>query len=446
MSKTLPDGRRDAVQAPSQSGAPPYVPEPPTRPTGRKQATHELLQNRDFRLLWIGQLLSQIGDNCLLVAAITLISNLSDSTLIILVPALSLVLPQVVFGLVGGVMADRWNRKLVMVGSSVLRGIIVLSILLVNDVQDLWILCLAAAALSMVGVFFYPARNAVIPSIVPPGLLLTANSLVQGSYIIALIVGPVIAGAAVELWMPAAIIFDSAALFTAAVFIALMHVPRVRRARVVRVKGSVWEDLKAGLQFMRRSRVLRQVLVITAIATLGIGAIVLLAIPHLKQQVGATGLEYGLAMSTLGLGSVMGGLIVSRVSRRLSTSATVGGLLILAGLDIVVFAVAPSYMVVLVSLAGIGLCVVTVRGALDTVTQALAPDEVRGRVQSAVNLIVASSTAAAEGFAALLGSLVGVQTVFLAAGVLTISTGLVALFVLRDVAQLAGQGLVTGEA
>ena len=415
-------------------------------PSSQRQAIRDLFHNRDFKLLWFGQLLSQIGDQCLLIAAITLISNLSQSPVAMLVPAISLAIPQIVFGLVGGVMADRWNRKLVMVGADVLRGLIVLCVLLVNSVQQLWILCLAAAGLALMGVFFYPARNAVIPNIVPPGLLLAANSLIQGSYVIALIAGPAVAGAAVELWAPSAIIFDSATFFISALVIAVMNIPPMVAERFDAAGGnSVWEDMKAGLNFVRHNRALRQVLVITAIATLGIGAIVLLAIPHLKKQLGAGGLEYGIAMSMLGLGSVLGGLMVSRLSRRISTSTTVGGMLILAGASIVAFAFAPNYAVVLVSLAVIGLCVVMARGALDTISQALSPDTVRGRVQSAVNLLVVTATAMAECLSALLGSLIGVQVVFAAAGVVTALTGVAAIFTLRSAARLVSTELAIGQ-
>ena len=418
----------------------------PPRPPNQQQALRALFHNRNFRLLWVGQLLSQIGDQCLLIAAITLISNLSASPLAMLIPAISIAIPQLVFGLVGGVMADRWNRKLVMIGSDVLRGLVVLCILLVNSVQQLWILYLAAAGLALVGVFFYPARNAVIPNVVPCGLLLAANGLIQGSYIIALIVGPVIAGAAVELWMPSAIIFDSVTFFVSAMVIAAMSIPKTVPEPSRAAEGNnVWEDMKAGIDFIRHHRALSQVLVITAIATLGIGAIVLLAIPHLKAQLEATGLEYGIAMSMLGLGSVLGGLMVNRLSRRLSTSTIVGGMLILAGTAIVAFAFAPNYAVVLASIAVIGMCVVMARGALDTISQALSPDAMRGRVQSAVNMLVVAATAVAEGFSALLGSLIGVQTVFVAAGVVTVLAGVAATFILRGAARLVSRGLVMGE-
>jgi MFS family permease len=402
----------------------------------RRQAVRELFRNRNFAFLWVGQLLSQIGDQCLIVAGIALISDLSSSPLALLVPALVIAAPQIVFGLVGGVIADRMDRKLVMVVSDVLRGLIVLPILFVTSLGQIWILYLAAAGLALIGVSFYPARNASLPRIVSSGSLMTANGLIQGSYIIALIVGPAIAGIAVELWQPSAILFDSATFFISAMAIVLMRIPGNGSESIADGENGVWDDIKAGLSFIRHSQVLRRVLAVTAVATLGVGAVILLAIPHLKARLGVGGLEYGLAMSVLGVGSVFGGLIVTRLSRRLSTSTLVGGMLMLAGAAIVAFAYASSYVVVLASVVVIGMCLVVARGALNAITQTLAPDEIRGRVQSSVNIIVVASTTISEGISAVIGSLIAVQTVFVAAGVVTAMTGLAAVYVLRGAARV----------
>jgi MFS family permease len=416
------------------------------RPLDHKRATRELFHSRDFRLLWVGQLLSQIGDQCLLIAVITLVSNISSSPMAMLIPAISMAIPQFAFGLVGGVMADRWNRKLTMIGSDVLRGLIVLCVLFISSTQQLWILYLVVAGLALVGVFFYPARNAVIPNVIPPDLLLTANSLIQGSTIIALILGPVIAGVAVELWAPSAIIFDSITYFVSAVFIAMMVIPQITLEQSSTTdEESVWKDMKAGLNFIRQNRALSQVLAVMAVATLGVGAIVLLTIPHLKETLAASGLEYGIAMSMLGIGSVLGGLMIGQLSRWLSTSTIVGGMLILAGMAIVVFAFAPNYTVVLVSITVTGMCVVMARGALETISQALSPDAVRGRVQSAGNLVVVTATTIGEGVSAVLGSLIGVQTVFAAAGFVMALTGIIAIFVLRGAARLVSRRIMTAE-
>ncbi|MCX7680907.1 MAG: MFS transporter [Anaerolineae bacterium] len=411
----------------------------------QREATRELFRNRSFSLLWAGQLLSQIGDQCLLVAVITLLSRLSSSPIAMLIPAISIALPQIAFGLVGGVMADRWNRKRTMICSDLLRGGIVLAILLVRRSSDLWILYLAAAGLALVGVFFYPARNAAIPTIVAPELLISANSFIQGSYIIAMILGPAVAGVMVELWAPGVIIFDSLTFFISALVIAIIYIPSPPAGAVTATAGhSVWEDLKAGLRFILQSRAMRRVLLIAAIATLGIGAIVLLAIPHLKEQLEASGLEYGIAMSMLGVGSVWGGLMVNRLSRRLSTNTIVGGMLALAGVAIIAFAFAPNYIVVLVSITITGMCVVIARGALDTIAQALSPDEMRGRVLAAVNLIVVTATALAESFSALLGHFIGVQVVFAGAGIVTVLAGLAAAVALRGAARLVSARLAVG--
>jgi DHA3 family macrolide efflux protein-like MFS transporter len=406
-------------------------------PAGPQPAIHDLLRQRGFVLLWGGQLLSQVGDQCLLIAALTLITNLSASPLAMLIPAISVALPQVFFGLLGGVAADRWDRKWVMVASDLIRALLVLAVLLVRSASQLWILYLAAGGLAVVATFFYPARNATIPNIVPSCLLLAANGLIQGTYIIALIVGPMVAGLAVELWgLEAAILFDSGSFVLSAAVIMAIRIPSTCNGEsALAVQGSVWQDMKAGLNFIRRSPSLRRALYITAAATLGIGAVVLLAIPHLKLSLGAGGLEYGGAMSVLGLGSVLGGIIVTRLSRNLSANSLVGGMLVAAGAAIVAFAYAPIYAVVLASVMVLGLCIVVARGILDTITQALAPDEVRGRVQSAVNLIVAAGTALAEGLSALLGHFLGVQTVFVAAGAVTVLAGVAAIYTLREAAQ-----------
>jgi MFS family permease len=394
----------------------------------------DLLARRDFALLWTGQLLSQIGDQCLLIAAITLITDLSASPLAVLIPAISIALPQILFGLLGGVIADRWNRKALMLLSDGMRALLVLAVLLVRDPAQLWILYLSAAGLALVGTFFYPARNATIPNLVPGDMLLAANGLIQGSYVIALILGPTIAGIVIELWgAHSAILLDSLTFLLSAVAILFIRFPP-RENGTPPGQGNMWREMKAGLLFIRRNRPLRRALYVTAFATLGIGAVILLAIPHLKDQLGAGGLEYGGAMSMLGIGSVVGGIIVTRLSRNLSTNVIVGGMLAVAGAAVVAFAYATTYPMVLVSVTILGLCIVIARGTLDTITQALAPDEVRGRVQAAVNLVVTAGAALAQGLSAFLGHFLGVQVVFVAAGIITTIAGVAAIYALREAA------------
>ncbi len=392
-----------------------------------------LTDNPAFLRLWLGQLLSQIGDQALLIASLHLISQLSDSVTALLIPALSLVLPQALFGLVGGVVADRSNRRTLMLASDILRGLIVLSLIFVPLTRHLGLLYLAVALMALVSVFFYPARNAFIPSIVSTTDLWGANALIQGSTVLALVIGPSLSGLVIGLWgVNFAFIFDAITFFISALVLAsLRHLDGVSAGNGrTRAPATVRQELIEGLRYIANQRLLKQVLILVAMATLGIASIILLAVHHLDEALNVGALGYGFAMTTLGLGSVAGGLLSHRLAERFRTRYLVSGMLALAGLAIILFAYAPWYIVILFSLALLGLSVVSARGALDTITQILAPDEIRGRVQSAVNLIINGATALAEAFSAILGDLIGVQAVFLAAGVLTILAALLAYRIL----------------
>ncbi len=147
-----------------------------------------------------------------------------------------------------------------MIASDLLRALLVLAALLVRTTGDLWILYLAAAGLAMVGAFFYPARNASIPNIVPDNLLLAANGMIQGSYILALILGPMLAGSIVDLWgWPAAIIFDSTTFVVSAATILLIRIPPLRNGKsALAPSRTLWQDMRTGLGFIYHSPSLRR--------------------------------------------------------------------------------------------------------------------------------------------------------------------------------------------
>lgn len=404
-------------------------------PGSQKISTHVLTANPAFLRLWVGQLLSQIGDQALLIASLHLISQLSDSVTALLIPALSLVLPQALFGLVGGVIADRWNRRTLMIASDVLRSIIVLSLIFVPLTRHLGFLYLAVGLMALVSVFFYPARNALIPNIVPLADLWSANALIQGSTVLAMVIGPSVAGIVIGLWgVNFAFIFDGLSFFISALAIAslsrLDSVPVSSNGRN-KPPATVRQELMEGLRYIFGHRLLKEVLVLVAMATLGIASIVLLAVHHLDESLNVGALGYGFAMTTLGFGSVMGGFLAHRLAERFRARYLVSGMLSIAAAAIVIFAYAPWYALILVSLALLGLSVVSARGALDTITQMLAPDDMRGRVQAAVNLIINASVAGAEALSAVLGDLVGVKQVFLTAGVITLLAALSAYRVLE---------------
>jgi len=389
--------------------------------------------SRDFQLLFWGQLISQIGDQFLFIAALSIVNRLTASPLALSGLALAISIPQLTFGLIGGVMVDRFDRKRVLIASDALRALVILPALLVHQRSDVWLLYPAAAGLATIGTAFYPARNAVIPNIVPRKLLLSANTLIQVSYIIALICGATLAGFVVRLWGPdAAILFDSASFLLSAALIAFMRIPP-NVADAHESARTVWGQLVQGLRYVAGSKLLLRVLAITAIAALGIGAIQILGINFLNLRLNVTEQGFGLTMAMVGIGVALGGALVQRLASRMPANQVVGMCLAGVGIAIIVFALAPHFWLVLVAAAGIGLCLVVARAGLATLTQQLVPDEVRGRVESAVNMIVSVSAAASQGLSGLLGDphFLGVQGVFIGAGVVTLTAGVSAIYALR---------------
>jgi predicted MFS family arabinose efflux permease len=328
-----------------------------------------------------------------------------------------------------------------MIVSDVLRGLAVLALVMVRDASQFYILYLVTFTASAVGVFFAPARNAVIPNTVPERLLLAANALVQGSQVIAMILGASIAGFVVDwLGIDFAFVFDALTFFASAIAIVAMRIPRTGIASRQGDVREIWAQLKEGLSFIRRNPFLTHVMVITGQATFGFAAIFVLGVMHLGDVLGIDAKGFGILYAVEGLGVVVGGAVLTRFLSRIKTNWVVAVCMIALGVSIISFAAAPSYALVMVSMVVIGLSVVSARAALATLTQALVPDEKRGRVESAVAMVIGASTSASTGLAGLFGDLIGVQAVFFAAGVITAAAGLGAGYVLAGAEELVANG------
>jgi DHA3 family macrolide efflux protein-like MFS transporter len=408
---------------------------------GDRAAIVSTFRNRDFCALWIGQLLSQVGDNFVIVAILFVISNLTGSPLAIGILALVVTLPQVLLGLIGGVFVDRLDRKLVMIISDVVRGLAVLALVFIQRADQLYILYIVSFVMVTVGLFFNPARNAVLPNIVSGEILLTANALIQASQIIAVILGASIAGLVIGWLGPTfAFVFDSFSFAVSATTITSMNIPPLNPKPGKTESRVIWNQLVEGLLFIKHSFSLRHVMITTAIATLGFGAIMVLGIVYLREELGIGAEGFGFLYAFQGLGVVIGGAIIGRFASNAHTNLVVGGCMVVLGLAIIAFAVAPSYPLVLVAVAVVGLSIVVARAALATLTQRLVPDEKRGRVGSAVNMVIGASSSASMALSGLLGDLIGVQAVFIAAGAITIVSGIAASYTLKGAERAAKGG------
>jgi MFS family permease len=406
-----------------------------------------VLKNRDFSALWLSQLISKVGDNFAVVAALVLINELAAKPgLAVVVIAAAMTIPQL-FALASGVLVDRFSRKMVMILTDLLRAVVILLPLLVQSSDQLYILYVSAFALQFLGAMFIPARNASIPNMVPEEQLLTANALIQATELVSLIVGASLATLVIGLTSTStAWVVDSFTFILSAIFLVAARIPRRAVRPSVAASGAVgefrsfWQSLVDGVRYIASNTPLLHLMAITTMATLGLSATILLAAAYFQQLFGISAQYVGLLQATEGLGMAMGAVLISAYASWARSRQIVSATMIILGAGILVFALAPAYWLVLVGALVVGFCVVAARTTLAAMTQALVPDSQRGRVESAMVSVIGIGTMGALIMAGILGDIVGPGIVFVVTGVVVLAAGVASIFSLRE----AEERLVNG--
>ncbi|MBN1136421.1 MAG: MFS transporter [Anaerolineae bacterium] len=403
---------------------------------GQKVAYRRLFANRSFMALWLGQMISFIGDYFYWLAVPIMVERLTGSALMVGLSVITTALPMLFLGPVAGVFVDRWDRKRMMIAADVLRALLVLPCLLVRTPDQVWIYYVVGFSMSCVSRFFFPAQNASLPLIVQDkGDLLAANGLMQMIQTVGLLAGPALAGFAIGLWgEQVAFIIDSASFLLSAGAILIMTVPRTtlgKQAAGGQV-AAVWAEMREGVSYLFGNRTMVGVLICLAVVQLGIGAINVLWVPYLQRTfgVGATGL--GIVDTAQGAGMILSGLALGLIAARLNRTAMAGWAIIAIGLFIAGTGLAPAFEHVIVLSLAIGLALVPAQSALMTMMQLAVPDLKRGRVGSALNALVTAAGLVSMGIAAVMGEAVGLRPMYAIAGLITLSAGVIGLFVLKE--------------
>src|ERR1051325_4912445 len=190
-----------------------------------------LSRNRDFRNLMIGRFISQLGDWFNSVALFTLLLNLTGSGESVALVLIIKLLPTFFFGPLAGVVADRFNRKAVMIAADVLRGLVVLGFLLIRGSNQVWMVYLLTTLQVVLSTFFEPAESASVPNIIRRRELVTANALGSVSWSATLAIGAALGGFVTDLFgRNTAFVIDSLSFFLSALFIISVRIPPLRAA------------------------------------------------------------------------------------------------------------------------------------------------------------------------------------------------------------------------
>jgi DHA3 family macrolide efflux protein-like MFS transporter len=381
----------------------------------------DVLRNRDFLALWLGQVISQVGDSFTYLALLITVNNLTGSTVAMGIMVISLTLPQLVFSFLAGVVVDRVDRKRVMVISDILRGLLVLAFLTVRTADQIYVFYIVGFLISSVSVFFSPAKTAMIPRIVEgDDKLLSANALSQMVRVVALLLGPAMAGFAIALVGTApAFVVDSVSYFVSGMAILAIKtdggVSDQERTSVHVIRDRLVE----GLSYTVHNSTILGITTTLLVGLLGVGAIEVLFVPYLQGEFGAGPEALGFVQTTQGIGMLLGSALIGSLAARFKLTRIIAWSVALLGAAIAVCGTLSHYALIPVVTFVVGLSLAPLNAALSTLMQVAVPDDKLGRVSSVVDTTGTVSYLISMGGAAFLADALGIRTVFVAAGVIT---------------------------
>src|SRR5215510_473204 len=201
-----------------------------------------LKSNRDFRRLWIGQLISELGTWFSFIAELGLVRYYSGAPLSTVALLSARLLPFLVFAPFAGVLVDRFSRKKILISSDFLRALVALGYLAVRSPAELWIVYVCGAAMSSFSVFFEGAKNAALPNLVTPREMLTANVMMYSTRFLQFALGSALGGVtAARFGYDAAFLVNSTSFVASGLLIWLIPGARMSKAaaRPVPVQNKV---------------------------------------------------------------------------------------------------------------------------------------------------------------------------------------------------------------
>ena len=417
-----------------------------------------VLRQRNYAALWIGGLVSGLGDWFLFIALPFYIYNLTGSALATGGMFIAESLPSILFGSLAGVFVDRWDRRRTMVISDLCRGALLLIVLSARSPDRIWVIFVVMFVESSIGQFFGPAKSALIPRLVSEADLMAANSLSSVSGELTRLIGPSLGGAVFGLFGLTSVVgFDVVSFFFSAMMVSLIRLPRIaldsetigetrpapdhdqnvgQTAPADASKESdraltrVWREFAAGLRLMGKNRLVGALLVTMGLSMVGQGIINVMLVPFVKDVLHGDALVLGWLASAQGVGGLVGGVLAGSIGARLPERWLVAGGLVMTGLLTVAACNSTWLWLVLPLIALIGLAVVAFVVAVQTLLQVSVEDRYRGRVFGAYNTIQAALMLLGMVLASALAGLAGTVTMLDLAGAFTLLAGLAATVVL----------------
>jgi MFS family permease len=360
-----------------------------------------LRRNRPFRRLWIGQVISELGNWFNFIAALGLVRVVSNAapevTTLLLICRL---VPFTLFSPLAGAFVDRWSRRTVMIVTDLLRVVIALGFLLVRRPQDLWIAYLCTGLLAFFGAFFEAAKNAAVPNITGERDLLAGNALMFSSRFLLMSLGAALGG-----WTSAKVGYESAFIINALSFLGSAYsiwlVPDeetrataangAQETRRRSLFGGYWTDIREGWSYVITHAPVATILLVNIVWAIGGGAINLItdrlgAFVFARQNGFSADAAIGALYFANGLGLFVGMMIARRVGAyfhmKNRTIGYIGWSLFIQGIFFALMGVMPTLLLASLMLFISRVLLGAEFAVQETLLMRLVPDYLRGRVST----------------------------------------------------------------
>lgn len=344
------------------------------------------LKNRRFFYLWLGLLISIAGTQMQIWAIFWHIRTLTAEPIALGGVGLARILPVIIFSLIGGAVADSFKRTKIMFITQSFAALTALGLGLFTQYEQITIWHIyALTALQAVAIAFDgPARQALVPNLVPAKDLPNAFSMTSIAFQTGSILGPALSGFAIAYGGQEVVYFINAGSFLA-VIIALILIGEVPQKASQRAKAVSWEAIREGIDFILNKPIILSTMLLDFIATFFASANTLMpivAVDILKVGV----VEYGWLSAAGSAGAVTAALVVSQIPELRRQGPIFLGAVVVFGAATVLFGLSSSFVLAWIALAVTGAADSVSTIIRNTIRQLQTPDHIRGRMTS-VNMI-----------------------------------------------------------
>ncbi|MFJ8064003.1 MFS transporter [Psychrobacillus sp. NPDC096426] len=339
-----------------------------------------LLKSRPFLIVWIGNVISELGGAFGTFCNSILIYQLTNSTMALGSMWLLYFIPSIILQLFIGPFIDRWSRKWIMVFSQWTRGLIFLIPLVSLATGNLhaWHIYAVQIIVGLITPIYTPANQAITPTIVPKDQLAAANAYIDGTVRLMTFLAPILGGIVIEyIGVIPTILFVCGTLITSGALLLFIQENRISLS----VRTSWLEQFLEGISYFFKQRLIVWLGIFLAFVQFGVGVTMVVTLPYITKELSGSYAEYGYFMASFPLGYVIGSILVGKITYN-SRRVLMLGALIIGGLTFIALGFNHSIILGIMTevIAGIAMAFFGVHNL--TIFQQTVPNELMGKVAS----------------------------------------------------------------